>query len=64
MESIKDNNLPRIIVKVEGLDSSNDLESSIPSEAEIIIDTKNGQSNNLTVESNLMKAIHKLPIAS
>ena len=63
MESIKDNNLPRIIVKVEGLDSSNDLES-IPSEAEIIIDTKNGQSNNLTVESNLMKAIHKLPIAS
>lgn len=57
MESIKDSKLPGIIVKVEGLDSSNDLES-VSSEEEIIIDTKNGPSNNLTVESNLIKAIH------
>ena len=57
MESIKDSKLPGIIVKVEGLDSSNDLES-VSSEEEIIINTQNGPSNNLTVESNLIKAIH------
>ena len=63
MESIKKSNSPRITVKVQGLDSSNDLES-VSSDEEIAIDSINGQSNNLTMESNLIKAIGNLPRSS